>query len=248
MTRLVHAEDGLRGLPLAMPASLRKCIFNFAGCKTTFDEERHWKRHVETQHLLLDYWRCTAGACANHPNGAIFNRKDLFTQHLLRVHAPKHLKSLLHPPTDNKKRNNNTAKSTPQLTEWDTPLKTVAACWGEDVVRYYQWVYKGPKYCKVLCTAARSLYNWKRAVKALNWLMLERSQHGPSLKRRPIHDSSNPIQQGDLDNLAKYPPDAERVIEVPMPSSKRSLQVPHSVSRRGGKDKARKGREVLANG
>lgn len=50
---------------------------------------------------------------------------------------------------------------------------------------------------------------------ALNWLMLERSQHGPSLKRRPINDSSNPIQQGDLDNLAKDPRDAERVIEVP---------------------------------
>ncbi|KAK3290117.1 uncharacterized protein B0H64DRAFT_413821 [Chaetomium fimeti] len=96
-----------------------------------------------------------------------------------------------------------------------SPLKTVAACWGEDVVQHYQWVYKGPKYCKVLCTAARNVNTWKRAVEALNWLMLKRSQQGPSLKRRPIHDSSNPIQQGDLDNLAKYPPDTERAIEAP---------------------------------
>ncbi len=96
-----------------------------------------------------------------------------------------------------------------------SPLKTVAACWGEDVVRHYQWVYRGPKYCKVLCTAARNVYPWKRVVNALNWLMLARSQHGPSLKRRPIHDSSNPIQQGDLDNLAKYSPDTERAIKVP---------------------------------
>ena len=49
-----------------------------------------------------------------------------------------------------------------------SPLKTVAACWGEDVVRHYQWVYRGPKYCKVLCTAARNVYTWKRALKALN--------------------------------------------------------------------------------
>ncbi|KAK4463628.1 ATP synthase subunit alpha [Cladorrhinum samala] len=96
-----------------------------------------------------------------------------------------------------------------------SPLKTVAACWGEDVVQHYQWVYRGPKYCKVLCTAARNVHPWKRAVKALNWLMLERSQQGPSLKRRPIHDSSNPIQQGDLDNLAKYPPGAEGVTKAP---------------------------------
>ena len=97
-----------------------------------------------------------------------------------------------------------------------SPLKTVANCWGEDVVQHYQWVYKGPKYCKLLCTAARKIRGWKEAVKALNWLMLERSQQGPSLKRRPMHDSSNPIQQGDLDNLAKHPPDTERVIKVPM--------------------------------
>lgn len=96
-----------------------------------------------------------------------------------------------------------------------SPLKTVADRWGKDVVQHYQWVYKGHKYCNFLCTAARRVGDWKRAVKALNWLMLERSRHGPSLKRRPIYNSSNPIQQGDLDNLAKYPRDAERVIEVP---------------------------------
>ncbi len=81
----------------------------------------------------------------------------------------------------------------------------VADCWGDDIVQHYQWVYKGRKYCDLLCAAARKVRDREKAMKALN-LMLERSQQGPSLKRRPIHDSSNPIQQGDLDNNAVRPP------------------------------------------
>ncbi|KAL2264851.1 hypothetical protein VTJ83DRAFT_7361 [Remersonia thermophila] len=88
------------------------CVFDFAGCKATFSSKNEWKRHTMTQHLLLHYWVCTEGACAsssqpattaasnppcsgaptpfqNAPNGSIFNRKDLFTQHLKRMHAPK---------------------------------------------------------------------------------------------------------------------------------------------------------------
>ncbi|KAG7284876.1 hypothetical protein NEMBOFW57_009491 [Staphylotrichum longicolle] len=93
------------------------CIFDFAGCKKTFDQKKTWKRHVEIQHFLLNYWRCTEGACANnktHPSRVIFTRKDLFIQHLRRTHAPKDLKS-----------NNNTGKSTPQLAEWDTQARTL---------------------------------------------------------------------------------------------------------------------------
>ncbi|KAK4156256.1 zinc finger protein ZIC 5 [Chaetomidium leptoderma] len=82
------------------------CVFDFAGCASTFASKNEWKRHVSTQHLLLHYWVCTEGTCAkaaddSHsrggggaaaPNGAIFNRKDLFTQHLQRMHAPKKVK------------------------------------------------------------------------------------------------------------------------------------------------------------
>ncbi|AEO55990.1 hypothetical protein MYCTH_2300382 [Thermothelomyces thermophilus ATCC 42464] len=108
------------------------CVFDFAGCNSTFGSKNEWKRHVATQHLLLNYWVCTEGVCAKvsqdhppspdqhqyaaaaatttttttsssssttegkeNPRGAIFNRKDLFTQHLKRMHAPKEVKELL---------------------------------------------------------------------------------------------------------------------------------------------------------
>lgn len=89
------------------------CVFRFAGCESTFATKNEWKRHVASQHLLLNYWLCCQGACANisnaspggaHvfsglgtvapalPNGAIFNRKDLYTQHVRRMHVPPALK------------------------------------------------------------------------------------------------------------------------------------------------------------
>ncbi|KAH7358462.1 hypothetical protein B0T11DRAFT_104175 [Plectosphaerella cucumerina] len=77
------------------------CIFHFAGCKSSFPSKNEWKRHVMTQHLALHYWLCTQGACgkginpappsrrsAQLPDGAIFNRKDLYTQHVRRMHVP----------------------------------------------------------------------------------------------------------------------------------------------------------------
>lgn len=81
------------------------CVFSFAGCESTFASKNEWKRHVGTQHLCLHSWICTQGACAkvlrplptsssvsNRNRGAEFNRKDLFTQHLKRMHAPPGLK------------------------------------------------------------------------------------------------------------------------------------------------------------
>jgi len=85
------------------------CTFNFAGCKSTFGNKNEWKRHVTSQHLCLQYWLCNVGDCgqgrASHASrngsgsgsggggggrgkGNDFNRKDLFTQHLRRMHAP----------------------------------------------------------------------------------------------------------------------------------------------------------------
>lgn len=95
------------------------CVFNFAGCESTFASKNEWKRHVASQHLLLNYWLCQQDSCAklwngtnapnkagstsrgrpssghpssNLPNGAIFNRKDLYTQHLRRMHIPPAIK------------------------------------------------------------------------------------------------------------------------------------------------------------
>ncbi|KAB8294846.1 hypothetical protein EYC80_006807 [Monilinia laxa] len=91
------------------------CVFDFAGCGSTFASKNEWKRHVSSQHLNLQAWVCTLGSCgkvplSSHPGamkgalkrsggkaavergyqirGAEFNRKDLFTQHLRRMHAP----------------------------------------------------------------------------------------------------------------------------------------------------------------
>lgn len=65
------------------------CAFSFAGCTSTFGSKNEWKRHIASQHLCLQYYRCSA--CSTNTaegKGNEFNRKDLFTQHLRRMHAP----------------------------------------------------------------------------------------------------------------------------------------------------------------
>jgi hypothetical protein len=79
------------------------CTFSFAGCKSTFGNKNEWKRHVSSQHLGLQHWVCSEGSCSpSKSNSSIkdansnrlkttsnaFNRKDLFTQHLKRMHSP----------------------------------------------------------------------------------------------------------------------------------------------------------------
>ncbi|EGU87022.1 hypothetical protein FOXB_02416 [Fusarium oxysporum f. sp. conglutinans Fo5176] len=76
------------------------CVFHFAGCNHAFANKNEWKRHVSAQHLNLHYWLCTTGACgysstplkcvlgtATHCK--VFKRKDLYTQHIRRMHAPE---------------------------------------------------------------------------------------------------------------------------------------------------------------
>ncbi|ETI26230.1 hypothetical protein G647_03007 [Cladophialophora carrionii CBS 160.54] len=65
------------------------CAFHHFGCCATFANKNEWKRHVSSQHLQLGYYRCDMDACADHQKGFNdFNRKDLFTQHCRRMHAP----------------------------------------------------------------------------------------------------------------------------------------------------------------
>ncbi|CUS09214.1 unnamed protein product [Tuber aestivum] len=73
------------------------CIFSFASCPQTFSSKNEWKRHVHSQHLLFNYWRCDQASCSPQidpppsPLGAreknTFNRKDLFTLHVKRMHG-----------------------------------------------------------------------------------------------------------------------------------------------------------------
>lgn len=70
------------------------CTFHHYGCRSTFASKNEWKRHVASQHLRLGYYRCDLGSCSaddvrSQQRGFNdFNRKDLFTQHCRRMHAP----------------------------------------------------------------------------------------------------------------------------------------------------------------
>lgn len=69
------------------------CAFSFAGCTSTFGSKNEWKRHIASQHLCLQYYRCSrCPQSAMEGKGNEFNRKDLFTQHLRRMHAPFQIK------------------------------------------------------------------------------------------------------------------------------------------------------------
>lgn len=82
------------------------CIFHQFGCKAEFPNKNEWKRHVAYQHLQLCFYRCDIDDCNPEINAALvkpsangnpddvekiyndFNRKDLFTQHVRRMHGP----------------------------------------------------------------------------------------------------------------------------------------------------------------
>ncbi|KAL1794992.1 hypothetical protein ACET3X_006808 [Alternaria dauci] len=69
------------------------CPLTGYGCTSNFSSKNEWKRHVSTQHIKLGYWRCDLCPPSTDSNDAQtlyfneFNRKDLFTQHLRRMHA-----------------------------------------------------------------------------------------------------------------------------------------------------------------
>ncbi|KAK8102667.1 hypothetical protein PG984_015813 [Apiospora sp. TS-2023a] len=72
------------------------CAFAFAGCISTFGSKNEWKRHIASQHLCLQYYRCSSCPQSTaEGKGNEFNRKDLFTQHLRRMHAPFAIKKAI---------------------------------------------------------------------------------------------------------------------------------------------------------
>ncbi|CAN8105793.1 unnamed protein product [Discula destructiva] len=88
------------------------CAFSFAGCTSTFGSKNEWKRHISSQHLCLTFYRCSScPASTAEGKGNEFNRKDLFTQHLRRMHAPFAIKKSLHKANDQ------------MQMDWDTHVK-----------------------------------------------------------------------------------------------------------------------------
>lgn len=68
------------------------CPFLPYGCPASFSSKNEWKRHLNTQHLSLSTYRCDL--CIPKPCSSStplqsndFNRKDLFIQHLRRMHC-----------------------------------------------------------------------------------------------------------------------------------------------------------------
>lgn len=62
------------------------CPLAAFGCTSSFISKNEWKRHINTQHLRLEAWLCDQ--CPKRDNKREFNRKDLFIQHLKRMHPP----------------------------------------------------------------------------------------------------------------------------------------------------------------
>ena len=85
------------------------CPLSPYGCTASFSAKNEWKRHAASQHFRLDFWRCdlcppqtkTLNSSHKPKNGSStnllkpnpeddfndFNRKDLFVQHLRRMHT-----------------------------------------------------------------------------------------------------------------------------------------------------------------
>ena len=80
-------KAGQGDAPQAFP-----CPLAIYGCPSRFSAKNEWKRHISTQHVKTDMWRCDqcpASLDPANPSHNDFNRKDLFTQHLRRMHAPE---------------------------------------------------------------------------------------------------------------------------------------------------------------
>lgn len=92
------------------------CAFSFAGCASTFGSKNEWKRHIASQHLCLTYYCCSeCPQSSAEGKGNEFNRKDLFTQHLRRMHAPFQIKRTL------------TKGDSKMQAEWDAHVKDMQA-------------------------------------------------------------------------------------------------------------------------
>lgn len=76
------------------------CPLSPYGCTASFSAKNEWKRHAATQHFRLGFWRCDLDLCtpqtksinshkskSNPDDFNDFNRKDLFIQHVRRMHS-----------------------------------------------------------------------------------------------------------------------------------------------------------------
>jgi hypothetical protein len=113
------------------------CPFAIYNCTATFGAKNEWKRHVNTQHMQTGYWRCDqCDQSDRKPND--FNRKDLFIQHVRRMHALE-----LEKPSKPKANSSRPAKNDPEERE----MNAIAS-------RCFMAIRQPPKDCSCIVCGA----------------------------------------------------------------------------------------------
>ncbi|KAI1081188.1 hypothetical protein F5B20DRAFT_579567 [Whalleya microplaca] len=63
----------------------------FQGCNKRFGSKNDWKRHENSQHFMLEHWRCCEKTAADPPEacGKVYHRRELFKVHIEDEHHIK---------------------------------------------------------------------------------------------------------------------------------------------------------------
>lgn len=72
---------------VVLPKARFPCLLQRYGCKAVLTSRNEWKRHIATLHMKMDSWLCNIQGCVSSKQKFSFYRKDLFVQHLKRLHA-----------------------------------------------------------------------------------------------------------------------------------------------------------------
>lgn len=131
----IHAEHLSPVYVSATQSAAFPCPLAIYGCPSSFASKNEWKRHVNTQHMRLGFWRCDQCITPHNewkPND--FNRKDLFTQHVRRMHL-----AVRHTPATHSKKPSKHPKDKAD----DEALKEAAA-------RCYVHLRSPPEKCRCL--------------------------------------------------------------------------------------------------
>ncbi|KAF2707731.1 hypothetical protein K504DRAFT_42505 [Pleomassaria siparia CBS 279.74] len=122
------------------------CPFAGYGCQSNFVSKNEWKRHVSTQHIKLGFWRCDLCTTSvdPHDDNTVyhndFNRKDLFTQHLRRMHA-----AASNPSTVRVQRNNAQVVTEDNISEHQQRCyQTLRRTPPQSNCLYCERIFKGP--------------------------------------------------------------------------------------------------------
>lgn len=157
------------------------CPLQCYGCPSTFPSKNEWKRHVNTVHLRLGYWHCDL--CEDQverPNN--FNRKDLFTQHLRRIHfdARNELKSTDVKGAVKQRTRNTKPSSTPARGRGKSEEKVGGEL---DEIHVRCWVRVRDSPSEATCAVCRASFHGASAVE--DWLE-HTSRHlsaGPNIQQ-----------------------------------------------------------------